>query len=281
MGAALYTAVTTPEEIGVLAWWGVLLVAAPLVLRRWRRGRSAGEARGAHERAARDVDANIQGLPAVSPIGGDPRSVVLASGGARHDRSRADDRAARLSSATLEPVCRYVDFRRRLEVALAELERKLSVLPSDRWRIEPYPLTGERRNTLLVLGATGVFVISATYAPGSWDDVVTVNTLARKIQSLLRGYAGEVHAAICHPFSSVRPRVWHRESEGGEWMAASLVGGHSVVGWLEHFGADQGLGPADLERFDELCRPNWLEPAILTPPTWPPIADRAPGGRDQ
>jgi hypothetical protein len=62
-----------------------------------------------------------------------------------------------------------VDFRRRLELAVSELEAKLSELPADRWRIEPYPLTGERRNTLLILGETGVFVVSATYPPGHWD----------------------------------------------------------------------------------------------------------------
>jgi hypothetical protein len=279
MGAALHTAVATPEEIGVLAWWGVVLVGAPLLLRRWRRGRVAGEARGAQDGAASEVDVNMHALPAVAPTAGDPRSQVLASGGARDDRSRADDRAARLSSATLEPVCRHVDFRRRLEVAVCELGRRLSVLPSGRWRIEPYPLTGERRNTLLVPGETGVFVIGATYAPGHWDDVATVNRLASKIEALLPGYSGEVGAAICHPFSSLRPRVWYREGEDGEWIAAWLVGGDSVIDWLEHFGPAQGLGPADLERFDELSKPNWLESAIPTPPTWPSILDRAPRGR--
>ena len=82
-----------------------------------------------------------------------------------------------------------------------ELERRLSVLPADRWRIEPYPLTGERGNTLLVLGETGVFVISATYAPGHWDDVITVNRLARKIQALLPGYP-----ARCARRSAIRSR---------------------------------------------------------------------------
>ena len=112
----------------------------------------------------------------------------------------------RVSRATLEPLCRYVDFRRRLELAVAEVERRLAALPRNRWRIEPYPLTGERRNTLLVLGETGVFVISATYAPGHWDDVLTVSTLAGKIQQLLPGYAGQVQPAICHPFTALTPQ---------------------------------------------------------------------------
>ena len=95
-----------------------------------------------------------------------------------------------MSSGTLDPLCRYVDFHRRLELAVTELERRLSTLPRDRWRIEPYPLTGERGNTLVVLGEGGVFVISATYAPGHWDDVVAASRLACKIQSLLPGYPG-------------------------------------------------------------------------------------------
>jgi hypothetical protein len=99
-------------------------------------------------------------------------------------------------SETLAPLCRYVDFRRRLELAISELERTLAALSPERWRIEPYPLTGERGNTLLVLGEAGVFVISATYAPGHWDDIVTVNRLAAKVDARLRGYPGEVCPGI-------------------------------------------------------------------------------------
>jgi hypothetical protein len=169
-----------------------------------------------------------------------------------------------------------VDFRRRLEVAVAELERRFVALPADRWRIEPYPLTGDRRNTLLVLGETGVFVISATYAPGHWDDVIAVRGLAEKIQVLLPGYADAVHAAICHPFTPTAPRIWHRPDGEGRWVGAWLVGGDSVLEWLWHFGPRHGLGPADLERFDGLAKANWLTGAIQGPPTWPPVG-KAPG----
>ena len=127
-------------------------------------------------------------------------------------------------------------------------------MPAGRWRIEPYPLTGERRNTLLVLGETGVFVISATYPPGGWDDVVTVSRLGAKIQTLLPGYCGRVHSAICHPFSRVTPRVWHRADDHGEWIGAWLIGGDSVIEWLQHFGTEHGLGPGDLARFDALSK---------------------------
>ena len=180
----------------------------------------------------------------------------------------------------LEPLCRYVDFHRRLRLAVSELEVKLGPLPQDRWRIEPYPLTGERRNTLLIMGETGVFVISATYAPGHWDDVLAVNKLAGKVQRLLAGYPGEVRPAICHPFSAVRPRLWHRPDEQGEWVGAWLIGGDSVLEWLAHFGSDHGLAPADLSCFDRLARPDWLKAAIPTPATWPRIPDVAPPGSE-
>jgi hypothetical protein len=181
----------------------------------------------------------------------------------------------RLSSETLEPLCRYVDFRRRLELAARELAAQLVRLPADRWRIEPYPLTGERRNTFVIIGETGIFVVSATYAPGHWDDVIAVTKLARKIQRLLPGYSGQVRPAVCHPFTSTRPRIWHRPDEHGDWVGAWLIGGDSVIEWLEHFGSEHGVNAADLERFDELARPNWLREAIPTPPSWPPIRDAA------
>jgi len=47
-------------------------------------------------------------------------------------------------------------------------------------------------HSLLIMGESGVFVLSATYAPGHWDDVITVSRLAGKIQILLPGYHGQV-----------------------------------------------------------------------------------------
>ena len=31
-----------------------------------------------------------------------------------------------------------------------------------------------------------------------------------------------------------------------------------MIEWLEHFGTEHGVGSADLERFDQLAKPNWL-----------------------
>jgi hypothetical protein len=263
MRLALVTAVAIPEHIGVLIWWTSMLATPVLFLRRCRRRHRR------HRWRTRRTDAQgCEDTMAGSSRSAHPRSVLPPVSG---PRSTPSDK--RLPMATLEPLCRYVDFRRRLELAAAELGRRLSVLPHDQWRIEPYPLTGERRNTLIVLGATGVFVISATYSPGSWDDVIAVSRLAGKIQMLLPGYAGPVRPAICHPFAALRPRVWYRPDEGGVWGGAWLVGGDSLVEWLEHFGGEHGLGVGDLERFDTLTEPNWLRAAIPAAPSWPPVPD--------
>ena len=270
MGLAPVTAVATPELIGVLAWWAVMLALPVMLVRRGcRRRRREGH--------AEIPDAHVPNGNVVSTRGsGLPQPVALPPGGSLVDRSRSTPSAGRLAPETLGPLCRYVDFRRRLVLAAAELEHRLSVLPRDQWRVEPYPLTGERRNTLMVLGPTGVFVISATYPPGSWDDVVAVNRLAGKIQMLLPGYGGRVQPAICHPFASLQPRDWYRADEHGSWVGAWLVGGDSLLTWLEHFGCEHGLATGDLERFDALATANWLRPAIVAMPTWPPVPERDP-----
>jgi hypothetical protein len=203
-------------------------------------------------------------------------SATAASDTRRSHSPRASP--PRLSSEALEPLCRYVDFQRRLELAASELRARLAQLPAAGWRIEPYPLTGERRNTFVILGETGIFVVSATYSPGHWDDVIAVSRLASKIQVLLPGYGGQVQPAICHPFTATEPRIWHRPDEHGDWVGAWLIGGDPVVGWLMHFGSQHGLSAVDLARFDELAKPNWLKGAIPSAPSWPQIRDAPSAG---
>jgi hypothetical protein len=305
MGLAIRMAVTVtpPVLIGVLVWWGVMLAGPVVLIWRWRRRRRASPRRRLWPPAA-SRSAPSASSAAGSAGGGVARGCVTAGPVAPTDANNAGqpsvgalarldqapwrqggakDRALAVgpSAETLKPLCRYVDFRRRLELAVAELERRLSGLPTNRWRIEPYPLTGERRNTLLLLGETGVFVISATYAPGHWDDVIAASKLARKVQALLPGYAGQVQPAICHPFSFAQPRLWHRPDREGMWVGSWVLGGDSVIGWLEHFGAEHGLARADLERFDELAKPNWLKPAIPVAASWPEIPEAAPPGANQ
>ena len=256
--------VTAPEMIGLLVWWVAVLAAPVILVRRWRRGRRAAN------RLRRQA-----GRPAVEQPAGRPAPPPTAAATLEARPSTEPGLLApRVPPDALAPFCRFVDFQRRLEIAASELRATLSQLPAARWRIEPYPLTGERRNTLLILGETGVFVISATYSPGDWDDVVTVSRLGAKIQTLLPGYCGRVHSAICHPFSRVTPRVWHRADDRGEWIGAWLIGGDSVIEWLQHFGAEHGFGPGDLARFDALSKPDWLKPAIPAAPSWPPLPQR-------
>ena len=252
--------VTAPEMIGLLVWWIVILVAPVILVRRWSRRRKAAK------RLRRQV-----GRPAEQP-GGSPVPPFRSGHTKTRTAPASRPTAPRLSSQALEPLCRYVDFQRRLQRRGVGAQGHGSPqLPAARWRIEPYPLTGERRNTFVILGETGIFVVSATYAPGHWDDVIAVSRLASKIQALLPGYGGPVHPAICHPFTSTEPRIWHRADEHGDWVGAWLVGGDSVVGWLLHFGPQHGLNAADLTRFDELAKPNWLKGAIPTAPSWPQI----------
>ena len=260
--------VTAPEMIGLLAWWIVVLAAPVILVRRWRRRRRAADR--PRRQAGRPVAQQPAGWAAQPP------SAAATSETRASPASRLS--VPRLSSHALEPFSRFVDFQRRLELAASELRARLSQLPAARWRIEPYPLTGERRNTLVILGETGIFVISATYSPGHWDDVIAVSRLASKIQVLVPGYGGAVHPAICHPFTSTEPRIWHRADEHGDWVGAWLVGGDSVVGWLLHFGPQRGLSAADLARFDELAKPNWVNGAIPTMPSWPQIHEAPSAG---
>ena len=87
-----------------------------------------------------------------------------------------------------------------------------------------------------------MFVISATYAPGHWDDVIAVSRLARKIQLLLPGYPGQVQPGDLPPVhvdaaraSGIGPTITATGSARG-WSAATRV-----VEWLEHFGTEHGL----------------------------------------
>ena len=220
--------VTAPEMIGLLAWWIVMLAAPVLLVRRWRRRVNAAQRLRGQPHTARRPGRAVTQSPVRSSMSGQagelsapfspiPNSdapvcrsasglsaaaAFVAAGSQARRSGTALPTPRRLRSGMLEPLCRYVDFHHRLELAASELERRLTALPQDRWRIEPYPLTGERGNTLLVLGETGVYVISATYAPGHWDDVVAVSGLARKIELLLPGYPVTVRPAICHPFST-------------------------------------------------------------------------------
>ena len=63
MGPPYWTAVATPELIGVLAWWGVVLSGPLFLLTRWRRRRLAKRQRDSTA-ADMDADATLTSLPA-------------------------------------------------------------------------------------------------------------------------------------------------------------------------------------------------------------------------
>ena len=96
--------VTAPEMIGLLVWWIVMLVAPVILVRRWRRRRKAAK------RLRRQV-----GRPAPEQPGGSPVPPPSAAAISRTRTAPASrPTAPRLSSQALEPLCRYVDFQRRL-----------------------------------------------------------------------------------------------------------------------------------------------------------------------
>jgi hypothetical protein len=159
---------TAPEMIGLLAWWSVVLAAPVVLVRRWRRRRRQGgavhtprmrrplqplgrrrEAGTVRQHPATPTEAIEPSIEPLKPVvrsdrvapGERPGSLSWA--GSTCHAGRPDARPVRLnagglSSETLEPLCRYVDFRRRLELAARELAAQLVQLPADRWRIEPY-----------------------------------------------------------------------------------------------------------------------------------------------
>jgi hypothetical protein len=279
-------AVTVPEMVAACAWWTVILVAPTVLFRRHRHRRGLARKR----RSTLPHVINRQRRRSAAACGEEqPRAAAVATPeyGRAGDHGLTSPRApiaapaAHLPLDALEPLCQYVDFQRRLELAAGELRCRLERLPAGEWRIEPYPLTGERRNTFLILGKTGIFVVSATYAPGHWDDVITASRLASKIQALLPGYDGQVQAAICYPFAATQPRVWYRADDHGDWIGAWVMGGDSLIRWLEHFGPDYGVTPADLARFDAMATPNWLTQAIPTRPSWPELNETPSADADE
>jgi hypothetical protein len=155
--------VAAPAVIGVVAWWLVILAAPLLLVRRYRRRRVS--ARRGRSLARSAANANRARWKARSPTSGQG-PMVHAEVVPHADASTGEQYPPCLRSGTLEPLCRHVDLRRRLEIAVEELESRLGGLSSGRWRVEPYPLSGGRRDTLLILGSTGVFVVRATYPPG-------------------------------------------------------------------------------------------------------------------
>ena len=290
--------VTTSQTIGVLVWWAVILIGPPLLLRRWWR-RRRGSRNRSHWRApwasscgrSEGLDSLPSGpsrrpVPQVTRSGPGPRGrretstrdvlgVAHSCPSAREPertpqpRRAADDGYG--APRVLKPLCAQVDRRRQLQMDAAELEARLSALPVGRWRIVACPVAGDRGNSLLILGETGVFVVGATSRAGHFDELLVVSELAQKVQSLLPGYTGVVQAAVCDPHSAQAPRLWYRRDRYGRWTRAWLVGGDWIVGWLGFFGSEHGLRVDDLAWFDRLVDPHSSSGPVRARQTWPPI----------
>ena len=117
---------TAPEMIGLLVWWTVLLAAPVILMRRWSRRRRAA-----------DRMSRLAGRPAPEQPAGQRVSAPSAAATSETRASAASRLSApRLSSDALEPLCRFVDFQRRLELAASELRARLSPSPFGLWLIQ-------------------------------------------------------------------------------------------------------------------------------------------------
>ena len=161
----------------------------------------------------------------------------------------------RCSPETLEPLARSLDTSHRLAIAEARVAETLGTLPSDRWLLERYALIAGHRIPFLVLGETGVFVICALTGPPAWDELrLPAQVAEQHVMPTLPGYTGPMRVGLCRALatSAIEPRWWCRPGEPGAWM----MGLESLIGWIEHFGTDHGLGITDLKRLRELATPK-------------------------
>ncbi len=170
---------------------------------------------------------------------------------------------ARVSPETLTPLAQHVDNHRRLAVADARLNDVLASLPRDRWFVERYVVFAGHSVPFLVLGETGVFAVWGAPGAPRWRDLPFYHRISANIKSALPGYAGPVHAGICRAFEpDAIPRWWCRAGDpGGAWV----IGLGWVIGWLEHFGVEHGLGVADIARLRQLAGPRWGQPVTDVP----------------
>ena len=168
MGLAIRmaVAVTPPVVIGVLVWWGVMLAAPVVLVRRWRRRRRGAPrrrlwppvARRRRRRQPRRLDQRAAVWRRGTRRPARPGSLTLTTRcghpsarsrrSARRHRRKAGPRTrvlavAGLSAETLEPLCRYVDFRRRLELAV--IRARAQALRAARRSVAGRALPADRR----------------------------------------------------------------------------------------------------------------------------------------
>jgi len=209
--------IPAPEMVGLLVWWSVVLAAPVVALRRRRRrGAASHPSRRSVLRRPHDTprwrtaepsseQRTAPGRPVWHPTSPSSSGPVTEAASGPTDRMpgpRVPQPVRRRGVVPPQSRCSLGCRPGRLSRCAgtwtsgagssspSASSRQAGATASRSVADRAVPLTGERRNTLLIMGETGIFVISATYAPGHWDDVIAVNRLAGKIQWLLPGYSG-------------------------------------------------------------------------------------------
>ena len=248
--------------IGLLAWWIVVLAAPVILVRRWRRRRraadataSAGRATGggtagrpAGPGAVRSGHIGDEGLARVTPLG--PASFLASA------------RAA-------VPVRRFPTPARARGVGAQG-----QALAVARGSVADRALPAHRRAAQHVCDPRGDGHIRhqrhlRTRALGRRDRSQQARRQDPAPAARLHG-AGPARRFATRsrrrsPGSGIGPTNTATGSAPG-WSGATPWSGGSSTSAPQH-----GLNAADLARFDELAKSNWLKGAIPTPPSWPQI----------
>jgi hypothetical protein len=238
--------------VGVILGLGVSLAFAGVVVRaltqRWawhacRRGRDTA-AVGSAPAVARETDPRVRDA---SDVPG-PRSQIAAKS--------SEPEVARLSRQTLAPLARVLDASRRLCAAEDRVADELGTLADGYWLVERGVFVDGRRIPLLVMGATGVFLVCPSDGAWTLHDLVIMSGLADEVRLRLPDYEGRPHVAVCLAFDAMRPREWF----GGEQLRGRggwVLGADWLQRWIFAFGPEHGLRNGDIRRLDEASGPLW------------------------
>jgi len=241
------TSATAPVE--VILGLAMLLVFAGVVLRafaRWHlRVRAYSQADGERPRSAGR---------APEPAAGPERDLVSDVDEPVADSTKPE--LARMQFETLAPLARALDKGRRLDAAEARIAGELAALPEGFWLVEHNVPIDARRIPLLVVGATGAFVICASDGAWTLDDLRVMSELGDEVGIRLPGYDGEPHAAVCLAFEDMEPRTWF----GGEELRGHggwVLGVDWLRRWIFGFGPQYGLRRGDVRALDAASGPLW------------------------
>jgi hypothetical protein len=157
---------------------------------------------------------------------------------------------SRLPTDTFAPIATRLQASREMLRAESLIEQTLQTLPVDRWEWQRQVLLDGQILPFLIFGETGVFAVWGAIGPVLWEEPARIRARAAYLEQLLPDYPGEVHAAFCRALhhGDLQPRWWSHQAGVGAWV----MGLSSLTEWMEHFGTDNGVGVADLNRLREL-----------------------------